>query len=101
ITNAIKYRSNERKPVIHISTQEEEQWVIILFKDNGVGIDLNRYKDRVFGMYQRFHSEKEGKGLGLYIVKSQISAMGGKIEVESNLNIGTTFKVYIKKNGKI
>lgn len=98
ITNSLKYHSNSRKPVIQIFSEINDQWIVISFKDNGIGIDLNRYKDRVFGMYQRFHSEKEGKGLGLYLVKSQINAMGGKIEVESIINESTTFKVYIKKN---
>jgi light-regulated signal transduction histidine kinase (bacteriophytochrome) len=66
-----------------------------------MGIDLERYKDRIFGLYQRFHSGKEGKGLGLYMIKAQIMAMGGKIEVESELHESTTFKVYLKYNDKI
>ena len=59
-----------------------------------MGIDLERYKDRIFGMYQRFHAGKEGKGLGLYMIKAQVLAMGGKIEVESQIEIGTIFKLY-------
>ncbi len=66
------------------------------FADNGLGMDLNRYGDRLFGLYQRFHGNKEGKGLGLYMTRSQIIAMGGKIEVESEPGKGTTFKIYFK-----
>jgi len=101
ISNALKYRSKHRKPVIHISTKIEEEWIIILFTDNGIGIDLKKYRDRIFGLYQRFHIKSEGKGLGLYMIKAQITALGGKIEVESELGTGTTFKVYLKNNEKI
>ncbi|MCZ2222760.1 MAG: PAS domain-containing sensor histidine kinase, partial [Chitinophagales bacterium] len=100
ISNAIKYRSKHRTPVIHISSKKLEEWVVISFADNGIGIDLKKYKDRIFGMYQRFHIQSEGKGIGLYMVKAQIIAMGGKIEVESELRVGTTFKVYLKRNEK-
>jgi len=101
ISNAIKYKSPLREPVIQITTNIIEKWIVIEFKDNGMGIDLVRYKDRIFGLYQRFHSGKEGKGLGLYMIKAQIMAMGGKIEVESELYESTTFKVYLKYNDKI
>ncbi|MEI2709403.1 MAG: PAS domain-containing sensor histidine kinase [Chitinophagaceae bacterium] len=101
ISNAIKYKSPLREPVIQITTNIIEKWIVIEFKDNGMGIDLERYKDRIFGLYQRFHSGKEGKGLGLYMIKAQIMAMGGKIEVESELHESTTFKVYLKYNDKI
>lgn len=100
ISNAIKYRSKHRTPVIHISSKKLEEWVVISFVDNGIGIDLKKYKDRIFGMYQRFHIQSEGKGLGLYMVKAEIVAMGGKIEVESEIGIGTTFKIYLKHNEK-
>lgn len=97
ISNAIKYRSKERKLFIKITSKQEGKYVVIEFKDNGMGIDLERYKDRIFGMYQRFHAGKEGKGLGLYMIKAQVLAMGGKIEVESELGKGSIFKIYLKK----
>ncbi|MFM8912658.1 MAG: ATP-binding protein, partial [Flammeovirgaceae bacterium] len=65
-------------------------------KDNGMGIDLNRHRQKLFTLYSRFHDHVDGKGLGLYMVKTQIEALGGKIEVESQVNSGTTFRVYIK-----
>lgn len=97
ISNAIKYSAEDKPPLIEISSQKTNDWTIIKFKDNGIGIDLERYKDRMFGLYQRFHSGKEGKGLGLYMIKSQIEAMGGKIEVESVPGKGSIFTVYFKQ----
>jgi signal transduction histidine kinase len=96
ISNAIRYRSPERAPAIRIKSFVEDKWVVVGFSDNGLGIDLKRYGDRLFGLYQRFHQSKEGKGLGLYMVNSQVMAMGGKIEVESEPDVGTTFKIYFK-----
>ena len=96
ISNAIRYSSPDRKPIIKIRSYFQNNWVIVEFADNGLGMDLNRYGDRLFGLYQRFHAHKEGKGLGLYMTKSQVTAMGGKIEVESEPGVGTTFKIYFK-----
>jgi len=95
ISNALKYRSEEN-PVIDISTTETKDYVILTIKDNGLGIDLEKHGKKLFGMYQRFHENKDGKGLGLYIIKSQIEAMGGSIEVDSEVGKGTEFKVSFK-----
>lgn len=96
ISNAIRYRSPERTPNIKIRSYVQPGWVVVEFADNGLGMDLKRYGDRLFGLYQRFHENKEGKGLGLYMTRSQVLAMGGKIEVDSEPGVGTTFKIYIK-----
>ncbi len=96
ISNAIRYSSPDRKPIIRITSYKVGTWVVVEFSDNGLGMDLKRYGDRLFGLYQRFHAHKEGKGLGLYMTRSQVIAMGGKIEVESELGVGTTFKIYFK-----
>lgn len=97
ISNAIKYASDER-PLIQLRTYRKKNGVILSITDNGIGMDLNKMGHRLFGMYQRFHENKEGKGLGLYIVKSQIESIGGEIEVESEPLKGTTFKVYFDEN---
>jgi len=97
ISNAIKYSDPDRTPEIVISTMLEENYVCLLIKDNGLGIDLSKHQQSVFGLYKRFHLHMEGKGLGLYMVKTQIIAMGGKIEISSELNKGTVFRVYFKK----
>ncbi len=97
LTNAIKYRSNKRQAVLNIYTRKFADTIKLYFTDNGLGIDLDRYKDRIFGLYQRFHDHSDSKGLGLYIINSQIRAMGGTIEVESKVDEGTTFIITFKK----
>ena len=66
------------------------------FSDNGIGMNMHSIKDRIFGLYQRFHSNTDSKGIGLYLIHSQITALGGKIEVESEVNAGTTFTITFK-----
>jgi signal transduction histidine kinase len=97
ISNAIKYRNPEHLPTIDIKTSVEDEFVCLVVTDNGLGIDLVKYKSSMFNLYKRFHLHMEGKGLGLYLVKTQIEALGGKIEVESEPNKGTTFFVYFKR----
>ena len=98
ISNAIKYRSPNRTLSIKISSEEDEQGNISLkFADNGIGIDLKRHKHKLFGLYQRFHDHTEGHGLGLFIIKSQIVALGGKIDLQSEVDIGTTFTITFKR----
>ncbi|TDE51032.1 PAS domain-containing protein [Flavobacterium sp. GT3P67] len=96
LTNAIKYKSENRKLKITITTHEIDDTVVLVFKDNGIGIDLERNRDKVFGLYQRFHNYPDSKGLGLYLVKSQVETMGGTIEIESEVNKGTTFTLTFK-----
>ena len=60
-----------------------------------MGIDLEKYGEKLFGLYKTFHGNKDARGIGLFISKNQIEAMNGKIEVESKLNIGTTFKIHL------
>jgi PAS domain S-box-containing protein len=93
-TNAIKYRSPDRRLIIHLKSQLNKDFTVLTFTDNGSGINMDKFRNKVFGLYQRFHSNTDGKGLGLYIIKSQIEAMDGKIEVESIENEGTTFRLY-------
>jgi PAS domain S-box-containing protein len=96
VTNAVKYSSPKRPPEIKLKTQKTPEGIILSFSDNGLGIDLERYKDRIFGLYQRFHDHADSKGLGLYIVNSQIRVMGGEIDVESEVDKGTTFNITFK-----
>ncbi|MFC7774062.1 sensor histidine kinase [Flavobacterium sp. GCM10027622] len=100
-TNAIKYYDPEKKETkleFYLETREEFiEYNVLCVKDNGLGIDLVKYKDVIFGLYKTFHKHKDSTGIGLYITKNQIEAMGGKIEVESEVGVGTIFKVFFKK----
>lgn len=93
ISNSIKYRQAQQRPVIEIKSYKKGEHLVITFKDNGIGIDLKRRKDEVFGLYKRFHKHVEGKGMGLFMVKTQVETMKGKISVESNVNEGTVFTI--------
>jgi PAS domain S-box-containing protein len=95
-TNSLKYRSPSRSLEIDISFYRNNNYKVFVFKDNGMGIDLEAHGDQVFGMYKTFHGNMDAKGLGLFIIKTQIEAMGGRIEVESQPDQYTTFKVYFK-----
>lgn len=96
ISNAIKYRPPIGRPKISLSyfkdTEGREGITVI---DNGIGIDLQKHGGDLFGMYKTFNGNRDAKGMGLFITKNQIEALGGKIEVESQLGKGTTFKVYL------
>jgi PAS domain S-box-containing protein len=96
LTNSLKYKSDNRILKISIAAQQVNNMVTLIFKDNGIGIDLNRNKDKIFGLYQRFHNYPDSKGLGLYLVKSQVEAMGGTISIESEVGKGTTFTLTFK-----
>lgn len=96
MTNAVKYKHPERSPIVNIKTYKDGKYCVIRFEDNGIGLDLSRYGDRIFGLYQRFHTHVEGKGLGLYLVREQIRAHDGKIEVESKVGKGTIFRIYLR-----
>ena len=94
LTNSIKYSSPKRRLVIDVKTRRERGKIVLTFSDNGLGIDMKRHKHKIFGMYKTFHKHKNSKGIGLFITKSQIEAMNGKIEVQSSVDIGTTFTLY-------
>jgi signal transduction histidine kinase len=95
ISNALKYRSLERTPVIEITSGLDDHYFMLTVRDNGLGIDLKRHQESMFKMYKRFHPHTEGKGLGLYLIKMQAEALNGRIEVSSQLNTFTEFNVFI------
>lgn len=94
LTNAIKYRHPDRNPIIKISFYNSGGFKVLEVKDNGLGIDLNRYGDKIFNIYRTFHGNADAKGLGLYLCRVQAEAMGGNISVVSVPGKGSTFKVF-------
>ncbi len=97
ITNAIKFASPNRKPTIKIYTTLHRGATQLIISDNGLGIDMKYAKEHIFGLHQRFHIHKEGRGFGLHLIHSQITALGGKINVDSEVDKGTTFTITFKK----
>tara|TARA_R110000744_G_scaffold363903_1_gene472337 strand:+ start:240 stop:842 length:603 start_codon:yes stop_codon:yes gene_type:complete len=97
VSNAVKYKSPNRTLLITINAVKSNEGVLLSISDNGMGIDLDKYRDKIFGMYKTFHNRKDAKGFGLYLVKNQIEAMGGSITVQSEVDKGTTFNVYFNE----
>ena len=91
LNNALKYRSPERKPQIHATTSIEGKSLVLRVSDNGLGIDMNKFGDKLFGLHKTFHGHKDARGVGLFLVKTQVEALGGSIAAESEIDKGTTF----------
>ena len=97
LTNAVKYKHPKRTPKIVVNAEENNGKVVFSVEDNGIGIDLNKNGDKLFGMYKTFHHNDDARGIGLYITKNQIEAMGGNIITCSEVDKGTTFKIYFNE----
>jgi signal transduction histidine kinase len=95
LSNALNYRSDDRKLVIDINSGHSNQYIWLSFKDNGTGIDLDYFGKDMFKPFKRFVSTPVGSGLGLHLVKSIVTKNGGKIKVKSKKGEGTTFKIYL------
>ncbi|MBT1704789.1 ATP-binding protein [Chryseosolibacter indicus] len=93
LSNALKYRSAERKTRIHFESKTIENFIALRVSDNEQGIDMERFGDKLFGLHKTFHEHKEARGVGLFLIKTQIEAMGGFIKAESKVNEGTTFTI--------
>jgi PAS domain S-box-containing protein len=99
LSNSIKYRSQDRPLMISVKAEKDpRQCVKVTVSDNGTGFDARKVHDQVFRLYKRFHPDSVGKGVGLFMVKTQVEAMGGKIKVDSALDQGTTFEILLVKN---
>ena len=97
LTNAIKYRSKSRPLIIELSTEIKEDTVVLKIKDNGIGIDMKRNADKLFGLYNTFTDHEDSRGVGLYITRAQIESIGGNISVKSKLDEGTEFLLKFAK----
>lgn len=98
LTNAIKYRHPDRDPEIWVDAKETEDGLLLHIKDNGLGIDLKRFGDKLFEMYKTFHNNQDAVGVGLFITRYQVETLGGHISVESEEGVGTTFTVHFSAN---
>ncbi len=97
ISNAIKYSDPNKNAYIQLDAFTEDNRTVLQIKDNGIGIDLSKNGNKLFGMYKTFNGNSDARGLGLFITKNQIESMGGFIKTESELNVGSTFKIYFKQ----
>jgi len=95
ITNAVKYRHPDRQPEIILAAKVKGDSFVLSTSDNGLGIDLKKYGSKLFGMYKTFHKNKDARGIGLYLVKNQVQAMGGSIKVTSEVDKGSTFNLIL------
>lgn len=93
ISNAIKYRDPSKNSFVAIKAESNAKNLVLQVKDNGLGIDTKRHSNRLFQMSQTFHDHPDAKGIGLFMVKNQVQALGGKIQVESEPGEGSTFTV--------
>jgi len=96
-SNAIKYSHPDRTPVISYSLTSNLTQKILEIQDNGLGINLEKHGKKLFGMYKTFHKNQDSRGIGLFITKNQIEAMGGSVHVTSQVGIGTIFKIYFNE----
>ncbi len=94
LTNGIKYRAKDRQPYVDLSIEKIGHELVLHIKDNGIGIDMEKNGARLFGMYSTFNKNQDARGIGLFITRYQVEALGGRIEVQSALGEGTTFSVH-------
>ena len=97
ITNSIKYKHPERPVRIDICAFATLEHLNIRLSDNGRGLDLELHGHKLFGMYKTFHGNEDARGMGLFLVRNQVEAMGGTIQVESQPDVGMTFHITIKR----
>ena len=97
-TNSLKYRSPDRKLEIKVIAEKNDKDVLLLFRDNGLGIDMEKHGGKIFGMYKTFHRHKDAKGIGLFITKNQMESMNGSIAVESTVGKGTEFQLKFRSS---
>jgi len=94
LTNAIKYRSPDRPLILKYSCEQIEDFCVLRIEDNGIGIDMDKHRNEIFGLFKTFNGNSDSIGLGLFMTKNQVELMQGKIEIESILGKGTIFKIY-------
>ncbi len=97
LTNAIKYRCKDRKSHVELRTVVNDDFVILQVTDNGLGIDLDAHRHDVFQFKKTFHQHEDAQGIGLFITKNHMESMGGKIEIQSQVDAGSTFSLHFRR----
>jgi light-regulated signal transduction histidine kinase (bacteriophytochrome) len=97
MTNSIKYALPGQKPIISIRTVVKDDVKQLVFSDQGVGFDMAKVRDRIFGFNQKFHDHKDSQGIGLYLVHNHVVSLGGRVSVDSKVNEGATFTISFMK----
>ena len=94
LSNALKFSTNS--PVIRITAETKNEKAVVIIRDNGIGIE-QKYLHQIFDAFKRLHPRHkyEGTGIGLAICKKITDTLGGKMEVESELGKGTTFRIIL------
>jgi signal transduction histidine kinase len=95
LSNALKYADPNRPARVHLSLWVQEGRPMLLVEDNGLGFDVQRHHGELFQLFRRFHDHTEGTGVGLYLVNRIVQSNGGRVEVESEVGEGTTFRVFL------
>jgi signal transduction histidine kinase len=95
LSNALKYADPSRPARVHLSVWVQEDRPVLLVEDNGLGFDVQRHRDELFHLFRRFHDHTEGTGVGLYLINRIVQSNGGRVEVESEIGEGTTFRVFL------
>ncbi|WP_299321159.1 PAS domain-containing protein [uncultured Maribacter sp.] len=95
VSNSLKYRSEDRVPEISITSNTVNGRTTLEFEDNGLGIDMKSNGHKLFGLNKVFHKHPDAKGIGLFLTKAQIIAMGGSISAKSKVDVGTTFFIIL------
>ncbi len=96
LTNSIKYAKPDHFPVISVSSKIDNGVKQLIFADEGQGFDMEKVKDKIFGLNQKFHDHSDSKGIGLYLVYNHITSLGGHITIESKVNEGAKFTISFK-----
>lgn len=97
ITNSIKYSRPEHPPAISIFSDRVNDVTQLIVADNGMGFDMEGVNDKIFGLHQKFHDHTDSKGIGLYLVHTHVTSLGGSIKVDSKINEGTKFIISFKE----
>lgn len=95
LSNAIKFRSPERKLKVLATSRSENGHAILEITDNGIGFNVDLHQEKVFKLYRRFHAHVGGRGIGLYLIKTQVEVLHGTVEAKSEPDKGSMFRVIL------